>query len=66
MNVQMSDVFFSLTFPEEQKVLVTLTREAVRQLHWCALKRGDFISQQFHNKKLEERPRTLCASWSLL
>lgn len=44
MNVQMSDVFFSFTFPEAQKVLVTLTWEAVRQLHWCALKREDFIS----------------------
>lgn len=44
MNVQMNDVFFSFTFPEAQKVLVTLTWEAVRQLHWCALKRGGFIS----------------------
>lgn len=43
MNVQMSDVFFSFTFPEAQKVLVTLTWKAVRQLHWRALKRG-FIS----------------------
>jgi len=42
MNVQMSDVFFSFKFPEAEKVLVTLTQKAARQLHWRAPKRGDF------------------------
>lgn len=43
MNVQMNDAFFSFTFPEAQKVLVTLTQKATGQFHWRSLKR-DFIS----------------------
>lgn len=63
MNVQMSDVFFSFTFPEAQKVLVTLTQKAARQLHWHTLKRGDFY---FITQNLTKGPETPCASWLLL